>query len=220
MNPDRRHTDCVTFIGVVTTGTPARSWFIGDMTIYSTILFIHVMATLGLAGAIAVEGIALRQLRHAPELADTEYWLDPMPGLRISASICLLLLFLSGGYLTDRLSMWQLAWPKVAVAIVLAFGALAGSSSRRLTQIRKALHHPDGHSKMVMRSVKASFFKLSLSLRTGLVLAAVFLMTVKPNLMQSVGAVLALLLIFLGIGSLGTKSQEPAAAAKLEPSTR
>ena len=73
---------------------------------------------------------------------------------------------------------------------------------------------------MVMRTINASFFKLSLSLRAGLVLAAVFLMTVKPNVMKSVGAVLAFLLIFLAIGSLGTKSRESAAAAKFEPSTR
>lgn len=183
---------------------------------YSTILFIHVIATLGLAGAITVEAIALRQLRRAPEMADAEYWLDPMPGLRISASICLLLLFLSGGYLTDRLSMWQMAWPKIAVGIVLAFGALAGISGRRLAQIRKALHHPDGNRKTAMRSVQASFFILSLSLRTGLVLAAVFLMIVKPNVMQSVGAVLALLLIFLGAGSLSTKSWDSAGATKFE----
>ena len=190
------------------------------MTIYSTILCIHVIATLGLVGAITAEAIAVRQLRRAPELADAGFWLEPMPALRISASICLLLLFLSGGYLTDCLSMWHLAWPKIAVVIVLSFGALAGISGRRLTQIRKALHNPMGNSKMAMPSVKSPFFKLSLSLRVGLVLAAVFLMAIKPNLTQSVVAVLALVLLFLGIGSLGTKSQDSASPAKFEPSTR
>src|SRR4051812_6390273 len=190
------------------------------MTLYSTILFLHVIATLGLVGAMSVEAMAVRQLRRPPEMPDAESWLDPLPGLRISASICLLLLLLSGGYLTDRLSMWELAWPKIAVAVVLAFGALAGVSSRRLTQIRKALQNPAGHSKLAIGGVKPSFFKVSLSLRTGLVLAAVFLMTIKPNLMQSVGAVLSLLLIFLGVGSLGTKSQKSATATKLEPSTK
>ena len=190
------------------------------MTLYSTILFIHVAATLGLVGAMSVEAIALRQLRRASDMAEAESWLDPIPGLRISASICLLLLFFSGGYLTDRLSMWPLAWPKIAVGIVLAFGALAGISSRRLKQIRKALQNPAGNSKMAISSFTTSFFKVSLSLRAGLVLAALFLMTAKPNLMQSVGAVLAFLLIFLGVGSLGTKSQDSAAARKFEPSTR
>src|SRR3569833_1064052 len=99
--------------------------------------------------------------------------------------------------------MSHLAWPKVAVAIVVEFGALAGISGRRLTQIRKGLHNPGGSSKKAMHRVRSSFLKLSLSLRVGLVLAAVFLMTTKPNLMQSVIAVFALVLIFLGIGSLG-----------------
>jgi hypothetical protein len=188
------------------------------MILYSTILFIHVIATLTLVGAVAVEAIVLRQLRRAPAMADAESWLDTMPRIRLYASACLLILFLSGGYLTDRLSMWQLAWPKIAVGIVIAFGALAGISSRRLRQIRKALHNAGGSSKMVINTVKAPFFKYSLALRTGLVMAAVFLMTVKPNLMQSIGAVLGLLLIFLGIGSLGTKPQESCATTKLEPS--
>ncbi len=161
---------------------------------------------------MSVEAISLRQLRRAPEMSDAESWLDAIPGLRIFASICLLILFFSGGYLTDRLSMWQLAWPKVAVAIVLGFGALAGISGRRLGQIRSR--------KIVSGDANASFFVISLSLRTGLLVAAVFLMTVKPNLMQSVVAVLALLLIFLGIGLLGTKSQESAAPKKFEPSMR
>jgi hypothetical protein len=116
--------------------------------------------------------------------------------------------------------MWHMAWPKVAVAIVLAFGALAGVTRRRLSQVFKPLCNSEGNSEMAMRSAKASFFNLSLSFRMGLVLAAVFLMAVKPSLMQSVGAVLAFLFIFLGIGSLGTKSQEAAAAAKFEPSAR
>lgn len=210
----------MTFVGVVTTGALARSWVVGRMTIYSTILFIHVIATLGLVGAIAVETIALRQLRRAPAIADTVSWLNRMPGLSISASICLLLLFLSGGYLTDRLSIWHMAWPKMAVAIVLAFGALAGVTRRRLRQIHKALHNSDGNSEMAIHSTKASFFNLSLSLRTGLVLAAVFLMTVKQNLMQSVGAVLAFLFISLGVGSLGTKPQKSGAATNLETSPR
>ena len=179
------------------------------MTLYTTILFIHLLATLGLVAAISVEAIELRQLRRAAEISNVQSWLDAMPDLRIFASTCLLILFFSGGYLTDRLSMWQLAWPKVAVVIVLTFGALAGVSSRRLRQIRKALRNAVTADSILLSRVRAPFFNISLSLRTGLVLAAVFLMIVKPNLMQSLSVVFAFLLIFLGVGSLGAKSQEP-----------
>ena len=51
----------------------------------------------------------------------------------------------------------------------------------------------------------------------GLVLAAVFLMTVKPGLTQSLGALLAFLLISLGFGSLGSATTpEEATASHLD----
>jgi hypothetical protein len=119
--------------------------------------------------------------------------------------------------------MWKLAWPKIAVVIVLAFGALAGLSSRRLGQLRNSLRNKEGAGRMVSRKLHSAFFKISLSLRMGLVLAAVFLMTAKPNLMGSLGGVLAFVLVFLGLGLLGnnTPVPEPAATAgKFETSTR
>jgi hypothetical protein len=194
--------------------------FAGDMTTYSIVLFIHVIATLGLIGAMTVEAMALWQFGRAHGMADARAWLDPMPRMRLVASLCLLVLFLSGGYLTDRLSMWQLAWPKIAVAVVLAFGALAGLSGVRLGRIQKALRNADGDGR-VLDGV-APFLKISLSLRTGLVLAAVFLMTVKPNLAHSLEAVLALVVIFLGAGSLGrnAKLQGSTEARGLERSAR
>jgi hypothetical protein len=117
--------------------------------------------------------------------------------------------------------MWQLAWPKIAVGVLIAFGALAGLSGSRLGRIQKALRaavSPD----VVLRDATAPFFKISLSLRTGLALAAVFLMTVKPDLTQSLGAVLAFELIFLGIGSLGASatSQRARTGHELEQPVR
>jgi hypothetical protein len=125
---------------------------------YSTILFIHVTATLGMVVAMTDEAIALRQMVSASARGNPGIPLERRPALRILSSICLLILFLSGGYLTDRLSMWQAAWPKVAVAIVLFFGALAGISSRRLNRLRNAIQSSNGESsRMQSRSADTSF---------------------------------------------------------------
>lgn len=190
------------------------------MSAYSSILYIHVIATLGLVGAISVEAIAVRQLGRVSETAEGRASVGLLRRVRVAGSICLLLLFLSGGYLTDRLGMWTLAWPKVAVFIVVAFGALAGISGRRLDHIQKALRARDGGR--VPGNVTAPFLKMSLNLRIGLVLAAVFLMVFKPNFVQSVGAVLGFVLIFLGAGSIGPArtAQDYTAARNLESSPR
>ena len=185
---------------------------------YSAVLFIHVMATLCLVAAISVEAIALRQLRRTAEKADVPSWFHQMQRMRMVATVCVLILFFSGGYLTDSLSMWKLAWPKAAVAVGVAFGALAGISGRRVGRIRKALQHAVDANE-VLAAVNAPFLRISLALRIGLVLA-VFLMAVKPNFMQSAGAVLTFILTFWIVGAVAArkKPHEGTAAKKLEPS--
>ena len=64
------------------------------------------------------------------------------------------------------------------------------------------------------------FLRISVALRTGLILAAVFLMTVKPKLAESLYAVIALPLICcLGVGLLGTKPHDSAVAKEGQRST-
>ena len=186
------------------------------MAAFSIILFVHVVATLGLVGAISLEAMAVRQLGRTSQDADLDAWLDPLSRVRLTASICLLPLFLSSGYLTDRLSMWTLAWPKIAVLVVVAFGALAGISGRRLGRIQKGVTASSLEKSKADAAVP--FLTLSLSVRIGLVLAAVFLMVVKPNLPQSVGAVLGFALICFGAGLVGMnrKRQSYTATRDLE----
>jgi hypothetical protein len=177
------------------------------MALYSAILFIHVIATLFLAGALGIEAMALRRLTYAVQITDAQLWLKHMQRMRVGATACLLILFFSGGYLTDRLSMWRLAWPKIAVAVVVAFGALAGISGTRVGRIRKVVRKAVDFEQIALTNPNAPFLRISLSLRVGLVLAAVFLMTLKPNFMQSVGAVLAFISIFWIIGAVGARKK-------------
>jgi hypothetical protein len=175
------------------------------MKVYSAILFLHVMATLGVVGAMSFEMIALRQLRGAWNRVSAQPWLDLVPRARILATVCLMTLLLSGGYLTDRLAMWKLAWPKVAVLVVIAFGALAGLSGSRFGRIRRALQDPSSNEDDAVRQANGAFLKLSLRLRAGLVMAAVFLMTMKPDLKLSLGGTAACILICWLIGLSGAQ---------------
>jgi len=170
------------------------------MDLFSAVLYIHVITTLVLVVAMSVEGLALRQLRRASGKPDALYWLDPLPGMRPVASICLLILLLSGGFLADRASLWKLAWPKIAVVIVIAFGALAGISSRRMRQMRQ--------DPAVTEKDRSPFLRISLSVRTGLVLAAVLLMAAQPGLVGSLVALIVFVVVFWAVAAF-TSSAEP-----------
>ncbi len=172
------------------------------MHLFGAVLYIHVIATLGLVAAMSAEGLALAQLRRAAKQRDSTFWVDPIPAVRAVASICLIVLFLSGGYLTDRAGLWRMAWPKIAVAIVVAFGALAGLSTRGLRRVRRAYASDALPNAELMRHSHAAFLRVSLGVRTGLVLAAVWLMTAKPNFLASLGIVLAFVIISCGWAAL------------------
>jgi hypothetical protein len=185
------------------------------MDLFLAALYTHVIATLCLVAAMVAEGLAIAQLRRATKELDSAFWADPIPAVRAVASICLIVLFLSGGYLTDRAGLWRMAWPKIAVAIIVAFGALAGVSSRRLRRIRRAYATGALQNAELMRHSQAPFLRLSLGIRTGLVLAAVWLMTAKPNLLASLGIVLAFVIISWGWAALikpDARTSSPAAA--------
>lgn len=172
------------------------------MQTYGTVLFLHVIATLGLVCAMSVEGLALRQLRRASSSRrDLTYWLDPWPMIRLFGAICLVLLFFTGGYLAERASLWKVAWPKIAVFIVVAFGMLAGQSSRRFKKLRQLCTKPETPDAELLRKLRAPFFTVSLSVRVGLTLAAVLLMTAKAELGNSVWIVLAMVMIFWGLAA-------------------
>jgi hypothetical protein len=171
------------------------------MTLYAVVLYAHVLATLVLSAALSFEVLILYRLGQASSPAEARPWINPVPGLRLMASIALLVLFFSGGFLTDRISAWTLAWPKLAAAAVVLFGALAGLAAARLRTARERLHDP--------------VLKTSLGIRIGLVLGLILLMTAKPGLMESLAILGAAMLVGLAMifWMLPQRASLPAASA-------
>jgi hypothetical protein len=143
-------------------------------------LFVHLVAMSGLVSALSLGALALFSLRRTATAADARTWIGLMPGLTMLAIGSLVVLLLSGGYLTDRMSAWTLALPKLTVAVLIviaAFGAVSGSRLRALrrvggsprmteTEFRARLHDP--------------ILKVSLGIRIALVVGTVLIMTAKP----------------------------------------
>src|SRR5436853_6177691 len=107
------------------------------MTLYSLVLFLHVAAALALASALSIDALILFQLHRATTSTAAHPWLNlwsPVP--RIAGSSGLLLL-LSGGYLTDRMSAWSLAWPPEPLAAMMLIGTVRAITTQRVSALRR-----------------------------------------------------------------------------------
>jgi len=164
------------------------------MTIYSIVLFLHVGAALVLASALSIDGLILFQLRRATSPIRATSWLDLWSVFPWIAGGSGLVLLLSGGYLTHRMSAGTKAWPKVALAALILIGILGGVTSRRMRALRRTSARDQS---AFFRSRGFPILRISLSLRIALVFAAVLLMNTKPQLRESLSIVCAALVLGL-----------------------
>jgi len=49
------------------------------MTLYSIVLYLHVLASLGLFVTLGCEGLSLFHLRRASTVAEVHLWIEPVP---------------------------------------------------------------------------------------------------------------------------------------------
>jgi hypothetical protein len=143
------------------------------MSVFTVVLCIHIVATTVVAAAFAVEIYAVRSGMVAP------------PRLRVIETASLAALMLSGAYLTARMNAWTLSWARLAVVSLFVLGALTGLTFRRIGGARGV------EKDSVVRGIQ--------SLRFGLLLGIVVLMTARPGSLESL-AILTTSLI-LGIAS-------------------
>ena len=159
------------------------------MTFYSFVLFIHVAAVLVLFAAMTFEALSLFHLRRADTLAQVRLWIDPIPRLPLAAAGSLLLVFLSGIYLTIRVSAFGEAWPRVTIAAMLLVAPLAGIAASRMRAIRQACATASTINPELRGRLRDSFLKISLGIRIAVILGIVLLMGAKPGLWDSVGII-------------------------------
>jgi hypothetical protein len=156
------------------------------MTLYSLILFCHVVAALGLFATLTIEVVSLFHLRQASDMAEVRRWIDPIPGLPFIAIASILLVFVSGIYLAARMSAFDTAWPRVtigALLLIAPFGALTG---KRIGAIRTVSAQGKARNSELIKRVQDPFLNISLGIRLAVFLGILLLMTAKPGLWQSI----------------------------------
>jgi hypothetical protein len=165
------------------------------MTLYSVVLFVHVVSALGIFAALTLEAVGLIRLRRATTASEARLWLEFVPGLPALAIGSLVFLLLSGIFMTAQMSGWMLAWPRVAMGALILIGPLGAVTGRRMRVIRVACAANKPNESDIVGKLRDPFLKFSMNTRIALVLGIVLLMTAKPELRQSLGIVVSSVLL-------------------------
>jgi hypothetical protein len=169
------------------------------MTLYSVVLFVHVVSALGVFAALSLEDVGLIHLRKATTATEARLWIEFAPGLPALAIGSLVFLLLSGIFMTAQMSGWTLAWPRVALGALILIGPLGAVTGRRMRAIRLASAASAPNEFDLLAKLRDPLLKYSMNLRIALVLGIVLLMTAKPELRESLGVVVSS--VFLGFVS-------------------
>jgi len=159
------------------------------MTLYSLVLFGHVTAVLALFACLSLETLSLFHLRRASTLPEVQLWIEPVPGLSAVALGSLLVILLSGVYLTIQMSSFGLAWLKVTIAAFLLMAPLGAATGRRMRHVRRLGASSMTNQSKLLDLLQHPFLKISLGIRTAIFLGILLLMTAKPELPESLGIV-------------------------------
>lgn len=156
------------------------------MTVYTAVLFLHLVGALLLFMAFAVEWVVQGRVRSSATLAEALPWLKagrvvPMLGALGGVGV-----FIPGLYLAAKASLWNEAWIQAAMtaAIVIALLGLAFTSPRMRALARAAMSG-DQSVPDAARRLRDPAVVYSLRIRAALGLGALYLMAAKPPLMAT-----------------------------------
>src|SRR5713226_10488615 len=157
------------------------------MTIYYTVLFIHVVSVIGLFIALAAEGAILFRIRTAQSVDETRFFVGAFQRLRIVAIPSFLGVLVGGMYLASK---WGrgIFWIPLALGATLLIMLIGGFvTGIRIARLRKMLSSDETDVSIEAISAKAkdNALLISYGLRMGLGMGIVFLMTAKPDLLGS-----------------------------------
>ena len=151
------------------------------MTLYSIALFLHIVGALVLFGLLTVEGVSLRQGLMAARLN------------RILGPISAATILIPGVYMVFAEWGWN-GWIVVGIAawvLIAVAGAATGIG-------------------LLAGRVNVQTAALSWSVRVGMVLGVVFIMTIKPDLIPSIVLVVAGAALGAAVGSATMSRLRPA----------
>ncbi len=175
------------------------------MNLYTAVLFVHAVAVLVLTAGLTLEAWILLQLRRTMRPSDAQPWIGTMQPVAIAAITSLVVIYVTGAYLTEGLHSWAYAWPRLAVLEIVLFALLGATTGRRMRAIRRHFAGQQMNPSKWDALAKSPFLKVSLSTRIWIVMGTILLTAAKPNLRESLlivagSLILGLLFSFVSFG--------------------
>jgi hypothetical protein len=160
------------------------------------------MGAIGLFTTLAIEGASIRGLREAETFETARSWAGLWRLLMPMGIPSMLTVLGAGIYLGSISGVWELAWARVAVPLLVVVAAAGGSLAPRRSRIQAAIAEGLGALPSEVRErLRDRFFLMSLRLRALLLAVLVFEMTVKPDAMVTIWA-LGMAVLVWGLWSL------------------
>jgi hypothetical protein len=145
------------------------------MSVYGTIIFLHVVCVLGMFSALALEGLSLRRVRGATSVEQAREWTRVWSLLLPIGMPSLFGALGSGVYLAATIHAWELSWVQLALpclVLVAIAGALVGPKRARAA---KALE-----TGTLSTALRDPLFEASWRFRAALLTGVVYAMTARP----------------------------------------
>ena len=128
-----------------------------------------------------------------------------MQPVAIAAITSLVVIYVTGAYLTESLRSWAYAWPRLAVLEIVLFALLGAMTGRRMRAVRRHSANEQMNPSEWNALTSSPFLKVSLSTRIWIVMGTILLTAAKPNLRESLlivagSLILGLLFSFVSFG--------------------
>jgi hypothetical protein len=156
------------------------------MTLYSIVLFLHIVGALGLFVALGLEWVSLAYVRRAATAEQAREWLGVRSWVMRLGPASLVVILLSGFYMMA--TRWGGAgWILVALAALVVIAILGATlTGLPMGTIQNAAAAESGPLSPALRQrLNDPRLWISIQIRTAIALGIVFLMTVRPDLVRS-----------------------------------
>jgi hypothetical protein len=133
----------------------------------------------------------------------------------VASITSLVIVYVTGAYLTESLRAWEFAWPRFAVLEIILFAVLGALTGRRLRAIRRLCNSASEMEFERSAGLRSPLLKLSLNLRIWIVIGTILLTAAKPEFAESLGIVVASVLLgwISSLGTLGRRGATSTAGA-------
>jgi len=153
------------------------------MTLYSVILFFHVLGVVLLFAAFGLEWVCLRGIRRAASIEQVRAWTGAAAVTPRFHAFSGPLIIFAGAYLATKMQAWPQGWISMSLLGVVGMMALGmGVSAPRMRALGKASMQPSALLADSIGRAQAPVFRYSLRIRLALGLGIILLMGSKSPL--------------------------------------